>query len=57
MKRPTRKRLKESLESVFVDTHSHVNDMEPMAADVDEFVESYLQEFMDATRAFVVQRL
>ena len=57
MRRPTRKRLEAGLAAVFVDTHHHVNDISPTSADVDEFVDSYLQEFMDAARAFVAQRL
>ena len=57
MKALTRKRLKDALEVVFADTYRHVNDMEPMASDIDQFVDSYMQEYMDAVRAFVAQRL
>lgn len=57
MKAPTRKRLREALEVVFADTYRHVNDMEPMPSDVDQFIDSYLQEYIDASRSFVVERL
>jgi len=57
MKQPTRKRLEAGLAAVFVDTHHHVNDISPGAKEVDQFVDSYLQEFMNAARAFVAQRL
>lgn len=57
MKAPTRKRLREALEVVFADTYRHVNDMEPMTSDVDQFVDSYLQEYIDASRSFVAKRL
>jgi len=57
MKAPTRKRLRHALEVVFADTYRHVNDMEPMPSDVDQFVDSYMQEYIDASRSFVTQRL
>ena len=57
MKAPTRKRLREALEVVFADTYRHVNDMEPMTSDVDQFIDSYLQEYIDASRSFVAKRL
>lgn len=57
MRHSTRKQLKEGLEAVFVDIHNNANDITPMASDVEEFLESYAEEFLDSVRAFVALRL